>query len=158
MGWISADTSALGFRPPPPFWRHYLQAVYGFQPLVFLAQLVDDPSVVACNTIAQEFYIFAAESVMFNRFARQFEGRVFQNRPTAQVSQQMRIFRYENFYRQLLAARSAETLLPVERVLHQFPFGKLRGPLLAKKIGIEINPERIDAAVEVFVIVVKLRN
>ena len=39
----------------------------------------------------------------------------------------MRIFRYENFYRQLLAARSAETLLPVERVLHQFPFGKLRG-------------------------------
>ena len=33
-----------------------------------------------------------------------------------------------------------------------------RGPLLAKKIGIEINPERIDAAVEVFVIVVKLRN
>lgn len=70
---------------------------------------------------------------MFNRFARQFEGRVFQNRPTAQVSQQMRIFRYENFYRQLLAARSAETLLPVERVLHQFPFGKLRGPLLAKK-------------------------
>ena len=49
-------------------------------------------------------------------------------------------------------------LLPVERVLHQFPFGKLRGPLLAKKIGIEINPERIDAAVEVFVIVVKLRN
>lgn len=95
---------------------------------------------------------------MFNRFARQFEGRVFQNRPTAQVSQQMRIFRYENLYCQFLAARGTKTILSVERIIHQLPFGYFLVPLIAKKVGVEINPERIDTAIEAFVVVVKFRN
>lgn len=135
-----------------------MQAVYGFQPLVFPAQLVDEPSIVACNIIAHEFYVFAAEPVLFDRFARQFEGCVFQNRLTAQVSQQMRIFLYENLYGQFFAARGAKTILSVERIIHQLPFGYFLVPLIAKKVGIEINPERIDTAIETFVIVVKLRN
>lgn len=125
----------------PCFLVALTQRVDGRQPVVLLPEFFDDALVAAGDGFLQPFHILAGQTEEPNGGSVEQKGTFIKHRLPAQIGQKMRKFALHHLNGKLRAIFIDETLLPVERVVHQLPVGNALVPLLAEEVDAKIQPE-----------------